>query len=182
MSILPIHALAGLGLLQAAASLPAVMRSADFAGLLRSTLGGASEGPAESGLSTATGSGTVTLPVPGALDAEGLEAQIEALTKTFGARLDQVLSGNGLDTFPGLHLQFNAAGQIRIDGDHPHKEAIEAAIESHPELADIFRAIAANLQLLQAVETPQEKLGGDQASTVDLYVDSAGAEASLVRD
>ncbi len=186
MMVLPIQALAGLQLLQAAGSLPALIRSADFAGLLRSTLDGAPDRSPKSPPSAANGTG---LPVhfaaasplaAGSLDVAALRSQTETLMETFRTQLNQVLGENGLDTFSGLHLQLNAAGRIGIAGSHPQKESIEAVINAHPELADIFRAIAANLQSLRAMETSPDHPGGDQRSTVDLYVDTQAVEASFV--
>jgi hypothetical protein len=140
MTIPPLPALAVLGGIHAAAQLPALVRSADFAGLLERMFG-AKEPPVVHRADTKT--------APPTIDASALAAQTAALLRGFHEQFRGLLAAAGVTADAPVPLELNPAGQLHVAESHSAKAAIDAALGEQPELTELFRAIAANLARLQ---------------------------------
>lgn len=69
----------------------------------------------------------------------------EALVRLFQHQVRDVLAGAGIAPPSALELELHPGGWLHVADFHPDKGAIDEVLALHPELADLFRAIAANL-------------------------------------
>jgi hypothetical protein len=140
MTIPPLPALAVLGGIHAAAQLPEIVRSADFAGLLERMFGDKAPSQVEFvGEESAAP----------AIDPKALAAQTAALLRGFQEQFRGLLAAAGIAADTAVPLELNPAGRLRVAEPHAEQAAIEAALDEHPELTDLFRAIAGNMARLQ---------------------------------
>jgi hypothetical protein len=133
------------------------------------------------------------------LDLTAIRRQNESLVNKFQTQVKQLLSGQGVDLSPGINLQLDELGRIRVAGRHPNSQQIENLLATQPELADQLQFIAANSRLLNAAEEAKRfqklyamdpaaavanspHLFSENASvTFDLFLDAQRAEVSFQR-
>ncbi len=84
----------------------------------------------------------------------------------FQTEFNQLANEQGIDRSQTFTLTSDAMGKVRVVGDHPDKEQIEAIFEENPQLANQFRGISALSSLLQASE---EALSFQEAYAKDPY-------------
>lgn len=60
----------------------------------------------------------------------------------FVQRLRRVLNDAGVRDTENLTLASDGRGGILLEGEHPERETIEAALQKHPELAQEFNLVA----------------------------------------
>ena len=73
----------------------------------------------------------------------------------FQTEFNQLADEQGIDRSQTFTLTSDAMGKVRVVGNHPDKEQIEAIFEENPQLANQFRGISALSSLLQAAEEAQ---------------------------
>jgi len=129
-------------------------------------------------------------------DVDALRQQTAAEVAAFADQFRQLLEQQGIDITSGIHLQLDAQGSLRVAGDHNDQEQIDQLLQTHPELADGFRSIAARASLLKSMGADVESqfiqfpstgiVGAPDAfattatSKLDLLIAETGAKASFV--
>ncbi len=138
-----------------------------------------------------------SLQTAGALDIEALREQTTALSSSLHQQIVEVLEANGIDIGAGVHLQLNGAGQIQVVGREADAEAIQQALATRPEIASALPMLAANTQLLAAIDRaaaarsasttaagqmfpPTGLTESSSAGTFDLFVTAQQAVPGLV--
>ncbi len=74
----------------------------------------------------------------------------------FQSEVRNRLNAAGLDATRTLELTSDREGKVRVAGDHPDKEKIEAMFADDPELSNDFRQISATGSLIKACEAHVE--------------------------
>lgn len=138
-----------------------------------------------------------SLQTAGALDIEALREQTTALSNSLHQQIVEVLEANGIDVGAGVHLQLDGSGQIQVAGREADAEAIQQALATRPEIAGALPMLAANTQLLAAIDRvdaaraasttaagqmfpPTGLTGATSAGTFDLFITAQQAVPSLV--
>lgn len=132
MTITPVHAIAALSALRTAAQIPAVLKSADFAGVLNGILGKPAGGAASPD-------------APQLPQKHSPTSDVAALLDIFQSQFRQVLESAGIAARAPVSLGLDPGGQLAADSEHPQQAEINAALSRHPGLTDFFRAIAAGI-------------------------------------
>lgn len=74
----------------------------------------------------------------------------------FQAEVNNRLLAAGVGITQPLDLTTDASGNVKVVGDHPQKDQIEAMFADDPELANQFRQISATGSLIKACEAHSE--------------------------
>jgi hypothetical protein len=84
-----------------------------------------------------------------------ITTRTEQLEEQFAARLDALFAAHGIDTSVPIELRADTFGRIRVMGDHPDAEKIEAFFADSFELQQTFVRISSAQSLLRAAEQHQ---------------------------
>ncbi|MEZ7198428.1 hypothetical protein [Pseudodesulfovibrio karagichevae] len=68
------------------------------------------------------------------------------------SRITALFMEQGIPTDPPAELYTDEAGAIRVKGDHPHKDEIEAALAGDEALSNDFRMVSAQAEIQKAAE------------------------------
>jgi len=79
-----------------------------------------------------------------------LEAGLERKQERLESDIATKFLENGISLSPEVELTTDGAGRVRVQGDHPQKQRIEALFEDNPELANDFRAVSGLSSLVEA--------------------------------
>ncbi|WP_419786357.1 hypothetical protein [Pseudodesulfovibrio sp.] len=84
------------------------------------------------------------------LTLDALEAGLEQKQDALETGIKAMFLENGISTTPPVDLTSDEDGAIRVSGDHPQKEEIEALFEANPDLANDFRGVAMLSSVVEA--------------------------------
>jgi len=134
-----------------------------------------SRGPAESGqYGIRGGTDTVTISGPGSLlsklsglhlfgadengnvTMESLRKAVEEETEALRSDVARMLARAGVRDEPPVELAMDYEGKVRVKGDHPDKDKVEALFEENPDMRDRFAALSAGSGMLEAMEEHME--------------------------
>jgi hypothetical protein len=82
-----------------------------------------------------------------------MNADLELLQTGFMESLEQKLQKAGVNVTEAVTLKTDANGDVRVNGSHPDKEAIEAAINNDEQLKEAFAKITEQAGLISKVQT-----------------------------
>ena len=88
---------------------------------------------------------------PGGPTLEDLRREVEAMTRLLSAQLPDAMAEAGVRVPPALKLTVLGDGSVTAL-DHPDRQAVEAYMEAHPDLAAKVRTTMANAEFLQAAD------------------------------
>ena len=71
-----------------------------------------------------------------------LESALESKRDKLKGDVRALFQENGISSWPAVQLTTDAEGSVRVKGDHPQKDEIEALFEANPELANDFRGVS----------------------------------------
>ncbi len=74
---------------------------------------------------------------------------ISSLLRDFASSFNQLLWNHNLDSSSGVQLRLNDAGDVEVAGSHPQRSAIQDLLAKTPQLAELFRNIAAQASAQQ---------------------------------
>ncbi len=131
MSILPVALAAQLIPTAFAAGKAATDAMGSFAHLLA----GALESPSNSQVSATN--------VPASAPNGGWPADLSSLLWDFASAFNRLLTDHHLNSAAGVQLQLGEAGDMQVAGTHPDGPAIQTLLAGAPQLAELFRSIAA---------------------------------------
>ena len=94
-------------------------------------------------------------PDGGTITVDEAEAALERKRDKLEDDVNALFLENGVSLSPEIKLTTDGAGQVRVQGDHPQKDEIEALFEDNPELANDFRAVSG---LASHVEAAREHM------------------------
>lgn len=83
---------------------------------------------------------------------ESMREAVEEETCSFRSDLAVMLAQAGVSDKPPVELAMDSQGKVRVKGDHPDKEAIEALFEENPGMRNRFAALSSGTQLLEAMQ------------------------------
>ncbi|MCK9241122.1 hypothetical protein [Desulfocurvus sp.] len=81
-----------------------------------------------------------------------MSADLELLKTGFMESLEQRLQAAGVDVAEAFTLKADENGDVRVNGAHPDKEAIEAAINNDAQLKEAFAKITEQAGLISKVQ------------------------------
>lgn len=93
----------------------------------------------------------------GTSDLFSIQADAEAALKNWQEQLVGKLKEKGISLDEPLRLLVRPGdGKIVVQGDHPHKDEIEAALNEDKDLTNSIRSVSATFDLLRAAERNKE--------------------------
>ena len=81
-------------------------------------------------------------PDGGAITVDEAEAALGRKRDKLEGDVRSLFLENGISLSPEVELTTDGAGKVRVQGDHPQKDEIEALFEDNPDLANDFRAVS----------------------------------------
>jgi hypothetical protein len=102
---------------------------------------------------------TPPLPLGGAggvTSVEALRVEHRALMAQFEDRFRRLLRERGIDLGEGVVLQTDVHGDVRVAGEHPHRDAIERLLRDDSELRNLFDRLDGGASRLRAAEVAAE--------------------------
>lgn len=102
--------------------------------------------------------------------AGSLRSETNELLRRFHDLLRDLLAEHDIDPAGGFELFVDSAGEIRVAGSHPEAARIESLLAAEPKLRRLFGRIAANANLLRALD---EAAAVERSGGLRLIVDPA---------
>ena len=91
---------------------------------------------------------------------EHLERLMQSELRRLLSDLRATLAAHEIDASQQFAMKSGPSGRIQVDGNHPQRAQIEAALEDHPTIPDTFRRLAAAATSVRR-ERHGETLGRD---------------------
>ena len=92
----------------------------------------------------------------GAVHVEDVRSFTQGQLADFQAKFEQLLAERGIASSAPVSLQTDAAGHVRVVGDHPQKDEIEQLFVEDPALRNEFAHVTANIAFLRAADEATE--------------------------
>jgi hypothetical protein len=90
--------------------------------------------------------------VDGPVKLENIRSAVAEEFSAFKSAFGNYLRERGIDRTPSFTLTSDGEGKVRVRGEHPQKEEIEAIFTEHPELRDQFAKVSAMSSLVRAAD------------------------------
>lgn len=148
MSLLPVSAASQLATIGAAAGTAMTSAAAGFASLLQRAVAAGSTVAAN-----ASNGASLPSALPGAnrsLDLSALRRELDSMLQSFREGVQSALANGGVQAPGELQISPDGTGQLRIAADLPQRGQIEQALNSDPQLQNLFQSIAGTIGLLQS--------------------------------
>ncbi len=103
---------------------------------------------------------------------ESMRKAVEEETEAFRSDVAVMLAQAGVRDEPPVELTMDAQGKVRVKGEHPDKETIEALFEENSDLRNRFAALSAGTGMLEAMQEYQQfakAYAQDPAAAVQQY-------------
>jgi hypothetical protein len=127
VSIIPIAQAAPLVPAALAAGKVAAKAAGSFAQMLRDALASSATAPVSS----------ATKPT-----GQNWPENLSVLMRDFASAFQRLLSDHNLHSTSPVALQLDSLGEVKVQGDHPERLAIENLLAKTPSLSELFRSIA----------------------------------------